>query len=327
MHFPVIPQPNASLVALAVWLAASAALAQAAPAASQVIIDDCEVSIIDEAKVPAQEPGQLTKMEAFEGLEVEEGTVLAQLDDAQAQADKRLAEAEHEGAEIEAKSDAEERVAKMTVVVAKAEWDQVVEANERTPGAKSRSEIRMKEYTYHKSVAQVDQVKVNRQLAAVKAKGTKAKVEAAEINVARRRIVAPISGTVVQLYLHRGEWANPADPVLHIVGLERLRVIGWVDAANYGPSDIAARPVQLNVQLPGGRPATFEGKITFVDPRLAPGGKRFLIHAEVINRKENGQWLLPPGLRGSLAIDLTHRLEERAASTGQETGPAITRAH
>lgn len=297
------------LIAVFVLLVPTIAVTQqAAPGAgSQLTVKECEVTLIDEAKVPAKEAGQIEALEAFEGLEVEADTLLAQIDDLQAKSDQALAEAEAKAAHIEADSDAEIRVAKLTVVVAKAEWDQIVEANKIAPGAKSAAEERVKRYTFHKSEVQTDQAIINQHLAQAKAAAADVKVNASKINIDRRRVLAPFSGKVVQLYLHKGEWANPGDPVLHMVRLDRLRVVGWVEAADYGPADIAWRPVQLQVKLPGGRPANFQGKIVFVDPIVARGGKRFRIFAEVVNQKENDEWLLQPGLRGELAIDLTQR--------------------
>jgi macrolide-specific efflux system membrane fusion protein len=293
--------------------------------ASQLLVDECEVSLINDAKISAKEAGEITAVEVDEGDEVEVGDLLAQIDDAQAKSDKELAEADAEAAAIEANSDVEERIARMTVKVAQAEYDQVKKANDLARGAKSEAEVRIKLYTWRKSEVQVDEALMNRALAKAKAKAANVKVKAADINIDRRRVVAPINGTVEQVFLRTGEWANPGDPIVHVVRLDRLRVVGWVDAGSYGPTDIAARPVQLNVTLPGGRPATFQGKITFVDPVLAPGGKRFRVYAEVANRKENEMWLLQPNQRGTLAIDLTHRAEQREAAAKDDGGPSLSK--
>lgn len=292
------------------------------PHSGKVVLEGAEVTLIDEAKVPAQEAGVIISVEAYEGLDVEEGTELAQLDKEVAEAEVVIATKEWEAAQKEASSDLNIQLAKKTKLVADAEYDQVVEANRISQGAKSQAEIRMKKYTAEKSALQIDQAKLEKEMAGITATGKKAQADAAQIKVERRKVRSPLSGKVVQLFLHKGEWANPGDPILHVVRMDRLRVVGFVNAELYDPGDIRARAVELQVNLAGGRPSTFQGKVTFVDPRVAPGGKRYMIHAEVVNRQENGDWVLQPGLKGNLFIDVNRKLEERAASTPPKSNAA-----
>ncbi len=294
-------------------------------APTSATIDECLVKVINEAQVAAQEGGVLTAVEATEGLDVETGALLAQLDESVPLSEKLIAQAEELGAKMEAENTTEERVAKATVEVARAEFEQVQEANRRAPGAKSQAEVNIKRYTVYKSQAQVDQARVTREIAAVKAKAAAQKVKAADLAIDRRKIKAPLTGKVIKVFLHNGEWANPGDPVMHVVRLDRLRVVGFVDARQFNPADLHARPATLNVQLSGGRPATFEGKITFVNPTIEPGTSQFQIYAEVANRKEKGEWILQSGLGGTLVIDLTHRLEQREAAKEQPASPATTK--
>jgi macrolide-specific efflux system membrane fusion protein len=301
--------------------------AQPAPA-STATLSNCLVTVKDEAKVPAQEAGQLLAVIAKEGDEVKKGALLAQIDDRQALSDKKLAEVEAEAATIEASSDAEERVAKMSVGVTKAAYDQIYEANKMVAGAKSQAELRMKQFEWKRAEEQEYQATVNRKLAYAKAKGASEKVSATDIAIQRRQITAPVDGRVVEMMVHEGEWVNPGDPVLHIIRLDRLRVVAFVDAQQYTAADLHARPVQLNVQLAGGRPATFEGRITFVNPSIEPGANKFRVYAEVINQKQDDEWVLQPGLEGTLVLDLKQRLEQAEAMLAPPpaAGPKLSTA-
>jgi hypothetical protein len=44
--------------------------------------------------------------------------------------------------------------------------------------------------------------------------------------------------------------------------------------------------------------------VVFVNPLVLPGGD-FRVRAEVVNRMEQGQWVLRPGLEAEMVIDLT----------------------
>lgn len=284
-------------------------------------LSDCLVTLIDEANVGPQEAGVITAIEAYEGLDVEEGALLALIDDSLVRSEKAVAEAEQNVAKAEAENDTEERVAKATVVVADLEHKQVKAANQQAQGAKSLAEVRIKEFTVYKSQAQVAQAQMNRRIAGIKADAAAEKVKATDIAIQRRRIESPLTGKVVKVFSHKGEWATPEKPVLRIVRLDRLRVTGFVDYQQFNPGDLHARPVTLNVKLAGERPAQFEGKITFVNPVVVPNTSQYEIHAEVVNRQENGEWVLQPGLNGTLTVDMTQRITAQAPAPG----PALTR--
>lgn len=316
------------VVALAVALAGSAAYAQEQPAGapqSSVRLPNCLVTLINEADVSPQEAGILTAVEAFEGLDVEEGTVLALIDDSLARSERAMAEAERRVAIAEAENNSEERVARATYDVADAELKQVLAANAQAQGAKSQAEINIKKLNKFRAWEQIVHAQMTNAVAKIKAEATDEKVKAADLAIERRKVTAPLTGKVVKVYRHRGEYANPTEPLLRVVQLDRLRVVGLVDYQQFTPGDLHARPVSFNVQLAGNRPATFEGKITFVSPLVQATSSKFEIHAEVVNRQENGEWLLQPGLIGTLAVDLTQRLEQREAGKETPAGPSMTR--
>ena len=60
-----------------------------------------------------------------------------------------------------------------------------------------------------------------------------AEVQAAEANLERRRITAPLDAVVVELSRHEGEWAQVGDPVMRLVRIDRLRVEGFLNAKDY----------------------------------------------------------------------------------------------
>jgi len=138
--------------------------------------------------------------------------------------------------------------------------------------------------------------------------------EAAGAQIDRRRIKAPIDGTVVEVFHHVGEWVSPGEPVFHLVRMNRLRVEGFLDASEFDPGDVVNRRVSIKVQLAHGE-ATFDGKLVFAHPLVDARGK-FKVWAEVDNRQDRaGQWMLRPGLTTTMAIDLRGSTASRPLDT------------
>ena len=140
-------------------------------------------------------------------------------------------------------------------------------------------------------------------MAVFTAEGKGGEVEAAEASIERRKIKAPLDGIVTNVYRHVGEWVAPGDPVVKIVRVNRLRIEGFLNAADYDPPEIEGRAVTVEVELAHGRKVKFPGKVVFVSPLVMAGGE-YRVFAEVNNRQENGQWVLRPGLFATMNIHL-----------------------
>jgi hypothetical protein len=89
-----------------------------------------------------------------------------------------------------------------------------------------------------------------------------------------------------------------------MIRLDRLSVQHRADSRAYNPADLADRPVTVQVTLPGGRNAEFQGKIIFVESEIGVADSSFWVRAEVENRKENGQWVLRPGMEANMLVKI-----------------------
>ncbi len=107
----------------------------------------------------------------------------------------------------------------------------------------------------------------------------------------------------MKLHRHLGEWVQQGEPVVHIIRIDRLWVEGFVSAADFHPDDLRGRDARVTVALAGGRQRTFDGKVVFVDSIVQAGGS-FLVRVEVQNDRENGSWVLSPGLGAKMTIPL-----------------------
>jgi macrolide-specific efflux system membrane fusion protein len=265
--------------------------------ARPVSIESAQVTLIDQVRVPAKEAGVLAALDVREGDTVKAGQLLGTVESDREQVDKEQAVLEFQMAEEKALNDVDVRMAQKTRDVAKNELHRGRESVERFQKSISQTEIDRLQLTADKSELEVEKAQRDQKLARLDRDLRAKQVDAATLEIDRRRIVAPIDGMVVAVLHKQGEWVNPGDPVLRILRLDKLRVEGFLNAEKVS-SNLLGRPVKLTVELPDNRRETFDGKIVFVDPEIEPVTGQFRVWAEVRNR----DLLLSPGRHGALEI-------------------------
>ena len=271
--------------------------------ADEPMLRRCLVTLVDEAKVPAREPGVLVELAVREGQDITKGQVIARIDDNQPQMEKRKARAEHDQAVARAESDVDIRFSKESAGVAKLEWDKAEESHRRAPQSVSEIERKRLELNFMKSTLQIEQAELEQKLARLASESKQVEVDAAESAIERRLITAPLEGEVVEVFPHLGEWMQPGDPLARVVRTDKLRVEGYVDSAKWDPETVRDRPVTVIVTLAGDRQETFSGRIVFTSPIVESGGD-YRVWAEVENRREKNSdiWIMRPGMTATMQI-------------------------
>lgn len=264
-------------------------------------VENCYVKPIDDIDVPAQEPGVLISLEVTEGMEVEKGTMIGGVNDSKSQSTKKVAEAEAEVAKLQAENDINVRYAKSAAKVAKAEYKLADQANKKAPGSKPLTEIERLLLQAQRSDLQIEQADLELQVAELEHRAKVAQVAVAQDEIERRKIITPVSGQIVEVLKRRGEWVNPGDAVVRIVSLETLRVEGFLNFAEYPPTDMLHRSAIVKANVSGNQVEEFQGKITFVSPEIDNKGD-YKFFVEVENREDGGSWLLLPGLETTVII-------------------------
>jgi len=267
------------------------------------ILEYCTIELKAEVDVPAQDAGVLVSLDVVEGDQVRKDYPLGKINDMEPQMQKKVAEYEKLAAEEQAKNDISVVFAHAQADVGQATYREKLAANHKVRGTVTNEELRKVEMEWRRAKLSIRQAELDQKLAGLTAKSKGADVEAAEKNIQRRHIKAPIDGDVVAVLKHRGEWVSPGDTILHIVNLEILRVNGILKASEYDPQEIQGRPVTVNVELARGRQVKVTGKVVYVSPIVQSGGE-YPVWAEVKNRMEDDQWLLRPGLTAKMTIHL-----------------------
>jgi macrolide-specific efflux system membrane fusion protein len=305
------PATTLSVAVLCLLAAAVGPLVPAAGADTQPVLQRCLVSPVEEAKVPAREPGVLEELIVREGDAVKRGDVIAKIDDNQPQMERRKAKAEHDQAVAKAESDVDVRYAVAAEKVAQIEFEKAAESDRKVPGSVTRVELNRLQLNEQKSELQIEQAQLERKLAELAAAAKGVEVEATENSIERRLITSPLAGIVVQVFPHQGEWMQPGDPLARVVRADKLRVEGYVDSTRWNPEQVRDRPVTAEVMLADNRREKFPGRIVFTSPIVESGGD-YRVFAEVENRQREGtqQWLLRAGQTATMVI---HSLEKPLA--------------
>lgn len=293
------------------WMIVAATLALAGPNASgaddpgSFLAEKATVEVIEEVYVAAEEAGILTEFNVKAGQQVDEGAKLGQIKDTKAQAARRLALAEAEVAKKEAENDVDARYAQKQKEVAWVIYEKNVEANKA--GKKNGKgkvipevEILRLKLEAERADLQLEQALFKSEVAKLQHDAKLAAVAAADDDIQRRQIVAPLAGEVREVMQKRGQWVNPGDQIAHIVELRRLRIVAKVDQATWSPTEVDGREVVVSVVLKSGEVA-FKGSVVFVDRMIV--SNTYIVHIEVDNRKQDDHWLLLPGHSVSVSFD------------------------
>lgn len=265
--------------------------------ADNTIREPAGVMLIEQVDVSAREAGAIANIEVHEGQLVEEGALLARLEDTEAVLARNKAVLELDIAKKQAVSDVKIRYAKKALEVAAAEEKRALESIEKFSRSVSQSELDQLRLAKEKSALEIEQAEEDRDVNQLTAKLKENAVETAINDIERRQIKAPISGVVVQIKHHKGESVQAADPIFRILRTDRLRAEAFLDSHAVG-GDLVGRPVTLLVDLPGAPKTAFTGKVTFVSPEVNPVNGQFRVWAEI----ENPQQRLRAGLQGTMLI-------------------------
>jgi macrolide-specific efflux system membrane fusion protein len=272
----------------------------AAPTLGQeeLLVDSVLLAALEEIEVPARQSGALLEWAVAEGATVTADELLTRIDDTEARLELDRAQIELDNARRNAENDVKIRVAEAAAEVAAAELRRAVESHKQYPNSVSEAELDHLRLAAEHAKLQVEQARYDLQTAQLALRLHENARQQAERLVERHRIATPTSGRIVQILRRRGEWVEPGQPVARVLGLERLKAVGHLDARN-AAADLTGRPVRLRVQpSDDGPPVEFAGKITFVHSEINPVTEQLDFWAEIVNPN----LVLRPGQKASLVI-------------------------
>ncbi|MBS0262104.1 MAG: efflux RND transporter periplasmic adaptor subunit [Planctomycetes bacterium] len=259
--------------------------------------DTTLLTIIEEVEVPAKVDGVIAVVEVKEGQMVESHDVLARIEDTESKLALESATVEFDIAKKQAENDLKIRIGRKAHDVAKTELRRALDSNAIKKNAVSDAEIDRLRLAADKTELETAQAVIEQETAQLTARLKETAVKVARHAIDRREIVSPISGMVVQVNSHAGEWVEAGKTVVRVLRLDRLRVEFFV-SANRLKDRLVGRKVTFQVDLPDQPGAEFGGEIVFVSPEVDHINQTIRVWAEI----DNSKLQLNPGLRGKITI-------------------------
>jgi multidrug efflux pump subunit AcrA (membrane-fusion protein) len=266
----------------------------------------CLVSLIDEISLPAEEAGVLQDIVAKEGLQFKTGEVLGKVDETQTLLRQKAAKFKLDVANEKATNDAEVKVARAIVELAKAEYEESIAINKDSGGsAIPPTQLRRQRVQWEKAALDCVAADMNFKVAGLERNVSEAELEAVDNELERRTLRAPFDGVVVEMYRRQSEWVQPGEPVLRFVRMDRLRIEGFVSAREFAPGQVQGAAVVITVTLPAGVQQKMDGQISYVSPEVG-SDKFYRVWTEVDNppSPDGYPWLLRPGTTAAMTIQL-----------------------
>lgn len=262
------------------------------------LVIDAQLRLKHEVLVPAQVAGQIREVRIREGDAVYAGDMLVSLDDAVASQELVRTERAIESAELPITNDVNRRYAAASLEVNAAEYQKVLDANQRYAGTVSHSEVERRRLVVEQARLAIEQADFETEVARATLQEKVAESELAGVRLHQHRITSPSDGLVVEVLAQPGNWINVGEPVVRVIQTDPLRIEMSLAAAHYDPN-LTGRQIEFSLPnaLPSGE-TTFSGVITFVSPELHPVSGEFRVMGELPNPDRK----LLPGMRGQVTI-------------------------
>jgi multidrug efflux pump subunit AcrA (membrane-fusion protein) len=226
--------------------------------------------------------GRLVEFDLVLGQRVSKGQTVGTLDQEQFQSETAAAATEVQIALAEAKNDVDLRYAETLQRVNDKVYRKSLEANERFKKTISATEIDRLRLEAERARLSAEQAVMQQEQRNLNVALKKDLLEIAKIRLQNRLIVSSVDGTVVELFLKAGEYANAGQPVARIINMDRLKVSSQASIEDLMPNRVAEDAIFV-VEIDGEK-REFPARVTFASPEINWARKTFLVEAEVQNQ-------------------------------------------
>ena len=278
---------RSSLLSLGtILLFAAPAVAQESPATAgtEIRAENCFVQYINKVNVPAKSDGSLLELRFEEGATVEEGDVLAIIDDTAAALTLEFKKAEEKEAILNAANEVNLKDAINSEKLASAEAEAYREL--RKEGAIPYWEMEKKRLEAERAKLRIDLAEMQKKIAEAQMIAKFSEVKIAEFELTRRRVTAPSTGFVEARIAQLGEWVQAGSPIATLIQMDKLRVEGDVDALRYPGQVVQGTPVQVLIysETNDEKALSFNAKLGYVSMEIDLNN-RYRVWVELDNKK------------------------------------------
>ena len=265
-----------------------------------LIVESAQVFFYQDIFVAAQSDGLITELFVDDGSFVKKGEPIIVLDSRLAEADAEVAKEELAAAESKAKDNSSIEYATAAVEVA---LKDVQMSNELySKGAEGVMENEKKQLELKKARLQVN-VSKNEKAQQENAVGVqKAKLNAATVQLALRKIPAPWDGFVTEVDKRQFSYVRAGEKILRFTSMKNIRVKGPAKVSD-SPNLLLNAPARVTIYVAEGKPMPpITCTVTAIAPRSVTADE-YPIFVDIPNQlAADGQYLFREGMKATIEI-------------------------
>lgn len=235
------------------------------PAVAQTI--SAVLEPIELVEVKSSVAGRIERIQVEEGERVVEGALLARIDAQVQEARLRLARTASEAAGTTAR-------AEIVVLQAQSLLERI--KNARDKGAAQAWELTQ-------ATQALDLALADKRIAAETAEQLRGQYELEKATLSEFSMTAPFDGTILQVFVDRGEIVDTQMTVIEIGNLKRLKATAFVPVDWL---DVLEKGAIINASLQVGNEQV-EAEIVSIDPRIDPASQSVRIRLELSNTTQS----------------------------------------
>jgi multidrug efflux pump subunit AcrA (membrane-fusion protein) len=266
----------------------------------EIRAENCMVQYINKVNVSAKAEGTLMELRFEEGDTVNEGDILAVIDDTAAALALELKLAEEKEAILNAANEVNLEDAKNSEELATAEAEAYKDL--RREGAVPYWEMEKKRLEAKRANLRIELADMQKKIAEVQMIAKRSERKIAEFELTRRKVNAPSTGFIEARIAQLGEWVQPGSPIATLIQMDRLRVEGDIDALRYKNQVLQGTPVQVTIYGGSENTIKIDGKLGYVSMEIDLNN-RHRVWVEIENFKnDRNDWVIKPGMRAEIVI-------------------------
>ncbi len=263
-------------------------------------IEGAVVTFPDDITVNATAEGTILNLLVDDGTVIEAGTLMIEIDSRLAEKEVVVSEKELKAASLKADDDSNVKYSEAAKEVAM----QDVEISKEL--IKSRAEGlmegRKKELEFKKASLQVTVSTIEKERDHADVGVKTAKLEAAKVQLALRRINAQRTGVVNQVIKRQYSYVRAGEPILNLTSMEKIRVAGTTPPLTESPHLLLNSPARVTIKYAQGKSETVDGTISYVSPK-SDGPNQYKFHVDLPNRlTPDGQYLFRDGMVADIEV-------------------------
>jgi multidrug efflux pump subunit AcrA (membrane-fusion protein) len=252
------------------------------------------LSFVNDIKVVAQADGIVLGILVDEGTMVSKDTVMIQIDNRLANAEKEIATRELESARLKAEDDSQIKFSEASYDVSSSVLKRSQELYEKS--AESLDDFEKKRLEKIKAGFQIDVSKREQKINEAAVGVNDAKLNASLVQLELRTIKAPFSGVVASVQKERFDWVKAGEEILRLVSLEKFRAKGTV-LLTESPNALEGARAKVIVPIGAGKVEEVQGVVGYVSPESQGTGARndgtheYAVWVEIPNKQVAGKYL------------------------------------